>query len=198
MLVSVCNCISHVSEDSDCFGDRQFPLSHQFLAQTGALDIWHHVIEEAVDLSRVVEGQDMGMLEVGSDGDLAEESLGTKRSREIGSQDLHRHLAVVARIFREVDRCHPARAELALDAVTISEGLGKALQKFCHGNWAKVPSGRTLVQFRACFIPMVGRSVHLRFRVGISESNCRRELLREEFGRVWPEEAAKGRIRTQS
>ena len=49
------------------------------------------------------------------------EPLGAEYRGELGMKDLDRDLAVVLEIVRQVDRRHPARAELALDAVAVGE-----------------------------------------------------------------------------
>ena len=62
------------------------------------------------------------MLEVGGDLDFLEEPLGTEDSSQLGSEDLHRHLAMMLQILGEVDRRHATRPELALDPVAVGEG----------------------------------------------------------------------------
>src|SRR6185437_246528 len=75
--------------------------------------------------------------------DLAGEPVGAERGGQLGTQDLHRHLAVVLEVFGEVDGRHSALAELALDAVAVGEGglesghrLGhRALWVWVRGRW---------------------------------------------------------------
>ena len=62
------------------------------------------------------------MVELGGDGDLAEEPLGAERVGEFGVEDLDRDRAIVLEIVREVDGGHAALPELALDAVAVGEG----------------------------------------------------------------------------
>jgi hypothetical protein len=57
------------------------------------------------------------MLEARGEPDLALEALGTDLLRELYSQKLERHGAIVAEVAREVDRRHPAAPQLSLDSV---------------------------------------------------------------------------------
>ena len=61
------------------------------------------------------------MLEPGGDLDLAMEPLGAQRGGEFLAQHLQRDLAVVLQVLGEIDRGHPARTQLPLDRVAVSE-----------------------------------------------------------------------------
>ena len=64
------------------------------------------------------------MLQPGSGLDLPEEPFGTEHMRQLGAEDLDRHLAIVPKIARQVDDRHAAPAEFAFDPVSAGEGLG--------------------------------------------------------------------------
>jgi hypothetical protein len=66
------------------------------------------------------------MLQVRRRADLGEETLGADYGRELRSQDFERDFTIVLQVLREIDGRHSARAELALDAVTVSNSRGKA------------------------------------------------------------------------
>src|SRR5690348_4606603 len=61
------------------------------------------------------------MGEARGDLDLAEKALACQRLAELWFQYLERHLAVMAKVFGDVHCRHPARADLALEAVTIGQ-----------------------------------------------------------------------------
>src|SRR5207249_1827373 len=92
------------------------------LAQRFPLDERHHVVEEAVRLSRIEQREDVGMLQLGSDLDLAEEPLRAQGRGQFRFEDLHGHFALVPQVLGQVHRGHPAAAELALDRVTTRKG----------------------------------------------------------------------------
>jgi hypothetical protein len=77
----------------------------------------HDVVEEGPYLARIVERDDVGMLESSGDLDLAEKSFGAQRRPELGMKDLDGNEAVVLEVAGEIDRGHPASPELALEAV---------------------------------------------------------------------------------
>src|SRR2546425_6954743 len=84
-----------------------------------ALDVRHHVVEEAVGLAGVDQRQDVGVVEASGNLDLAEEPLRAERAGQLGVQNLDCDLAMVLPIMGKVDRGHPAAAELALDRVSV-------------------------------------------------------------------------------
>ena len=49
---------------------------------------------------------------------------------ELGTQDLDRDVAVVPEVLSQVNGGHPARAQLALDAVAIGEWGGQPREDF--------------------------------------------------------------------
>ena len=112
--------------------ERQLLLALHAVAEGLPRDVGHDVVEQppaivggGLDHAAVEEGQDVRMVELGGDGDLAEEPLGAERVGELGVEDLDRHRAVVLEIVREVDGGHAALAQLPLDAVAVRQCLGK-------------------------------------------------------------------------
>ena len=87
-----------------------------------ALDIGHDVEEEAVGFTGIEERQDVWMLQVGRDLDLGQEAFGSDHRSQLRLQDLESHLAIVLDVVGEIDRGHPAFAELTLDGVAAFEG----------------------------------------------------------------------------
>ncbi len=67
-----------------------------------------------------------------SDFYFAQETLRPKGSGQLGAEDLDRDVAVVLQVFSEIDRRHPARTELALDTISISERSFQAFEGVGH------------------------------------------------------------------
>ena len=83
--------------------------------------------------ARVQQGQDVRMLEIRGDLDLAVEPLGAERGGEVRTQDLDRDLPLVAQVLREVDSRHAATAEFAFNGVAVSEGGREPGGNLGHG-----------------------------------------------------------------
>jgi hypothetical protein len=120
--------VRHLARDPERVVERQLRLAAEPVAQRGAVHEGHDVVEEAVRGTGVVEGKDVGMLELGRDADLAEEALGSDGSRDIGREDLHGDGSAVLAIVRQVHARHPAPADLALDLVPTRERGPQAVQ----------------------------------------------------------------------
>src|SRR5437762_12613863 len=73
------------------------------------------------------------MTEAGGGFDLPEKPLPPEGGRELRRQYLDRDGAMVLQVLREVDRCHPPAAELALDGVPPAEGGPNRGEHVSHG-----------------------------------------------------------------
>ena len=122
----------HFGRDPHCLVNRELLFPLQPVAQRLALDVWHDVIEEAVDGTGVVQRQDMRVLQPGGDRNLAEEAIASERGRQLGVQDLDRDWAVVLQVLGEEDRGHPAPAKLPLDGVVLDERVTQSFEKISH------------------------------------------------------------------
>ena len=72
------------------------------------------------------------MLELRGGGDLLHEAVGAQDGGQLGLEDLDGHLAVVLEVLGQVDRGHPALAQLPLDAVAVRQGGGQAIGSLAH------------------------------------------------------------------
>ncbi len=82
--------------------------------------------EALVHHSAVEQRQNVWMIELGGEGDLAEEPFGAEAVGQFRVEDLDGDRAVVPAVVREIDGGHAARTELPLDAVTVGQGRGEA------------------------------------------------------------------------
>jgi hypothetical protein len=80
----------------------------------------HDVEQDVADGSGIVEREDVRMMQVRRDLDLAQESLGADTRRELRAEHFRCDLAVMPDVSREIDGRHPSLAELSLDEVAIA------------------------------------------------------------------------------
>src|SRR5712691_8231576 len=83
-------------------------------------------------LPRIDERQDVRVLELCRETDLAQEPLGAEDGGKLGAEHLDRDQAVVLHIASEIDRGHPAAAEFARDCVAAGEGGLQAREDLVH------------------------------------------------------------------
>ena len=107
--------------------ERQRAFLLKALAEAPALDVRHHVIDEAIRLAGIDERQDVGVLELRREPDLAQEPLGAEEGGKFRAEHLDCDQAVVLQIASEIDRGHPAATEFALDRVAARKGRPHAL-----------------------------------------------------------------------
>ncbi len=126
-LVRVVERVRHLARDLQSVLERQLLVALQPVAQRLALHVGHDVVQDACGFAGVVDGDDVGVIERGGDLDLAQEPLGAECRGELGSHDFDGYLAAVLQVLGEMDDGHPPRAERALQAVAVGDGLGEAL-----------------------------------------------------------------------
>lgn len=119
-------CVSDFTQDADGIGDRKRSVALQARANRLAFDKRHYIVEETVRRARIVDRQDVRMLQVGGGADLAREPVDAERLCQLRTKYLDRNRAVVPEIAGKVDGCRTALTELTLDAIAVLEGVAKA------------------------------------------------------------------------
>ena len=132
VVVSVLERLGRFPRDPKRVLHPELPLPPQPVPQRLALDEWHGEPELAGGLARVVDREDVRVLEPGGELDLALEPVGPQRGGELGEKHLQGHRPVVLQVLGQVDRGHPAPAELALEPVAIRQAACKLLAQVSH------------------------------------------------------------------
>ena len=128
VAVGVVERFGHLARDPERLVQAQLLLTLQPLAQRLAGDERHDIIKEPAGLARVVQRQDVGVLQLGREPDLPQEPLDPDRARYFRVDHLDGGCAIVLQVVREVHGRHPATAELALDYIVAGEGSLQARQ----------------------------------------------------------------------
>ncbi len=124
----------HAPRDLDRLRDVELPLPVELVPQRVALHVRHHVEQERVGLPRIVQRQDVRVLQVGRHLDLLQKPLGPDHRRQLRPQHLQRHLAVVLHVVRQVHRRHPALAQVGFDPVTVGQRRRELGRDLGHGS----------------------------------------------------------------
>jgi hypothetical protein len=90
----------------------------------------HHIVEQSRGLPRVIQRENVGVLQGRGDFDLAEEPLAAEHGRQVGFEQLDGDASAVLQVLGEKDDCHPAVAKLPFDPISIAECRGKLLEEF--------------------------------------------------------------------
>ena len=107
-----------------------FPL--QALAQRLSLDVGHDVIQQLTGGAGIVQREDVGMVQLRGDLDLAQEPLRAQGRGDLLAQHLDGDGAVMAPVTGEKHDSHPSAPELALERVAVRQGGPEALLKIAH------------------------------------------------------------------
>ena len=122
VLVRVAQRGEDLSRVRDRDRHRARPARHDQLLQRPALDVLHHDVVRALGDAPVVDRDDVGVRQPGGVGRLAAEALDELLVVRVALvEDLHRDAAAELLVLGEPDVGHPARAELALEAVAVCE-----------------------------------------------------------------------------
>ncbi len=122
----------HFGRDAERLLDRELLLAREPLPEGLALDKGHREPELARRLARIVNREDVRMLEPGGQLDLPLEPLGAERGRQLGMEHLQGDGSLVANVLGQVDGGHPAPAELALEPIAIRQTACKLLALVSH------------------------------------------------------------------
>jgi hypothetical protein len=104
---------------------RELLLALDAIPEGLALHERHHIEEEARRGPRIEEREEVGMLEVRGDLDLAQEPLDPEHGPELGVEDLVGDLPIVPEVAGEVHRGHPTASDLAVDRIAVREGVAE-------------------------------------------------------------------------
>ena len=110
----------------------KLPLAIELGAQRFAADERHHVVQKPVRRPGVDQGEDVRMIEPRADADLVQEPLAAEHGGELRTQHLEGDVALVLEVMGEKNRCHPARADLALDAIAVRQHRGQPRAHLAH------------------------------------------------------------------
>jgi hypothetical protein len=130
VAMGVLECEADFSRDPDRLVDREPALAFQPVAQRLALHERHDEPQVTLGLTRVEDGQDMGVLEAGGESDLTAESRRADRGRHVRVQNLDGHPAFVPRVVGEPNGGHPTAAELPEHAVRAKLAVGEVAHGF--------------------------------------------------------------------
>ena len=122
-LVRVRERAGHLAPDADRLLDGQPVVRAEPLPQRVALDVRHDVVELLRRRARIVDGEDVRMLQTGRELDLALEALRAERVRQLGVQDLDGDEPLVPHVVREEHRRRSAATDLPLQDVAPSTDI---------------------------------------------------------------------------
>ena len=88
--------------------------------------------QDAIGLTRVVERQDVRVIEPRCEVNFPDEAFARERFGDLGSQHLDGDVAVVSQVARKKHRRHAACAELSLDAIAIRERSCQRIRERIH------------------------------------------------------------------
>jgi hypothetical protein len=119
--VGVVEGVGHLRGDAHGLVHRQRAFLLKPVAERTVLHDRHHEVEEPARLARVVQRQDVRMIEPCREADLAEEPLPPECLRDASAKHLDCDVALVSEVVREVHGGHAACAEFAFQAIASPE-----------------------------------------------------------------------------
>ena len=120
--------VGQLADDAGPVRHRQRALARETSAQRFAVHVRHHVKQQAVRITRVVDAEHVGVCQPSRDADLMEEALGTCDG-DVPVENLHGDGPIVAEVTRQVNRGHPAAPKLTLDGVVGRQGAPKRVSE---------------------------------------------------------------------
>src|SRR5687768_92001 len=125
----------HVPYDVHRLVELELLVALQPVPEGLSRDVRHDEVQDAAGFARVVERDDMRMVQLGRDLDFAQEPLGAKSGCDLGMQHFQGNLPIVLEVVRQEYRCHTTATELALDRVTVAKRGPQVFKKVRIGHW---------------------------------------------------------------
>ena len=147
MPVGVVERARDLAGDAQRFVQRKLALAIEPRAQRFAGDVRHHVVQLAVRLARVVDGEDVRVAQVRCELDLTAEALRAKSKAQFRKKHLDGDFSMEFEIPRQVDRGHCPVTELTLDLVMFGDAGFNAVELGRHtsGETRCLPANYTAV-----------------------------------------------------
>ena len=112
-------CVFQRHADLNCRLDKRCKILGRLLMQARALDEFHHNEWSLVHLARVVDRDDIGVIELCDRLGLSKEARSPLRFHLEASHDFYRHIALKSRVKGAVNRAHATLAEFTFETVAI-------------------------------------------------------------------------------
>jgi hypothetical protein len=135
------------------FLDRKLTFPLEPFPDGLSFQVRHDVVQKTVGFTRVVQRQDMGVLQVRRRLDLGEEPLGPDDSGQLWLEHLQRDLPLVLQVVGKIYRGHASLTELSLDVVAPLQGSVQA----CRGVGHDIEDGMEVLLSRESREPLLPR-----------------------------------------
>ena len=140
-------------EQAHRFVDRELAFDRKAGTQRLAINVRHHVIEKAVHLARIVQRENVRVMHLCDDMNLARKAVDSHRGAELRTEDLERDFTIVLDVAREIHHGHSTLADLAFDFIAAAERGRELHIDGQGGNVRETPVGceRSTFDLRASY-----------------------------------------------
>src|SRR5687767_1869477 len=128
LSVCVCERVCYFRRNAHGGLHWQLTLSANAQAERLSAHVRHEIVEQRLDVSRIVKRKDVRMLKARQQADFANETQLAGFRAGIRVQYLERNLALVPRVSREIDRRECALSDFAPDLVASRERRAQSRQ----------------------------------------------------------------------
>jgi len=121
-----------LGRDAQGFVERKLALAIESRAQRLAGDVRHDVVQLAVRLARVVDGEDVRVAKLCCELDLTTEAFWPEDEAELREEHFDRDLSMEPEVARQINRSHCPVTDFVLDLVVVSDGDFQAVERGRH------------------------------------------------------------------
>jgi hypothetical protein len=121
LAMGVSERVRDVTRDRACDANWELSFSIDSAAKRFARDVRHYVVEKRLDVARIMEREDIGMLEAGQQSDFPDEAQLTGFGIRVRVENLDRDFALVLQIARKVHRRECSLSNFAFNLVVSAE-----------------------------------------------------------------------------
>ena len=142
LRVGIAERIGHLECHADGVVNRKLPFAIELVAEGLSLHEWHHIVKEGIGRAGIEQAENVRMLQLGGEADLALEALAADRCAQLRVQHLDGDFALVLDILGQEHGRHPAAPEFAFDGVPVGQRLPEPRQRIRIGGLRPRPARR--------------------------------------------------------
>ncbi len=128
-VMRVAQRVRHLTRDLNRVADGKLALAHETESERFSLDVRHDVVHQTTGLVRVVQRQNVWVMQAGGDLDLVQESRCANFGGEVGTEHLDRDLSLVLQIVGEEHGRHSALSEFPLEPISVGDCNAEAIEQ---------------------------------------------------------------------
>src|SRR5688500_13011430 len=134
--VCIAQCVGDLAYDPEGIVNRKLFLAVEAVTQRLALDVWHYIVEQPFRFTGIEQREDVRMIQLRRDRNLAEKSFGTQGRGEVRLENFQGNRPIMPEIPCAIHCRHTTPSDFVGEVVPPCESSVQKLKVVLHGSLA--------------------------------------------------------------